>query len=318
MNNPEIKSLPIGVRVFPAPIYAEGNTRARKDWCRPAGMLVIHTEGGDDAAQKLLLGSARLIVDGQCVEECLFHGVLSKSALRTVKKYVEYHASETCARGVKQLRVLNLREFNKAFYDLAYKARYLVVGSNLPFHLSRLAFASAPARGFFAGGFSLGLWVYRDKKRRERLNSFRPRICIKYIDNKRAFISFTARNRPDKEDLIPEGSATGEPQPGYIFPGYFLDLRTLAFALTDEVYSVAGACEAFGVEYENESDPSHNVITKEYIDALRRTVAASSELAVKLFDEVAKHPIGLPPTLAFSPASLGKAYLRAMGIEVTL
>jgi hypothetical protein len=318
MKNPEIKSLPIGVRVFPAPVYAEGNARSKKSWQRPEGMLVIHTEGSDDAVQKLLLGSARLIITGKCVEECLFHGVLAKSALRKLNQYVEHHGAEIDAGGVKQLRLLNLREFNKAFYDLAYKARCLVVGSNLPFQLPRLAFYSASARGFFARGFSLGLWTYRDKKGRERLNSFRPRLCIKYIDNKRAFIGFTARNSPEKADLIPAGSTTGEPKAGYIFPGHFLDLRTLAFALTDEVYSLEGACEAFGVEYAKESVPFQSEITKEYIHAIRRTVAASSELAVKLLDELAKHPIDLPPTQAFSPASIGKAYLRAMGIETTL
>lgn len=318
MKNPEIKSLPIGVRVFPAPVHIDANIRLKKGWQQPEGMLVIHTEGSDDAAQRLLLGSARLIIAGECVEEYLFHGVLGKTTLRTLKKYKEQQAAEMELKDVKQLRLLNLREFNKVFYDLAYKARCLVVGSNLAFQLPRLAFYSAPARGFFSGGFSLGLWTYRDKKGRERLNSFRPRLCVKYIDNKRAFIGFTACNSPNKEDLIPEESATGEPQAGYIFPGHFLDLRTLAFALTNEVYSLEGACQAFGIEYAKQSFLFQSVITKQYIHAIRRTVAASSELAVKLLAELAKHPIDLPPTQAFSPASIGKTYLRAMGIETTL
>jgi hypothetical protein len=317
MKNPEIKSLPIGVRVFPAPVHTEENIRLRKGWQQPEGMLVIHTEGTDDAVQKLLLGSARLIIAGKCVEEYLFHGALAKTVRRNLEKYVEHHAAETTA-GDPKLQLLTRREFVKVFYDLAYKARCLVVGSNLPFQLPRLAFYSASARGFFARGFSLGLWTYRDKKGRERLNSFRPRLCIKYIDNKRAFIGFTARNSPEKADLIPAWSTTGEPKAGYIFPGHFLDLRTLAFALTDEVYSLEGACEAFGVEYAKESVLFQSVITKDYIHAIRRTVAASSELAVKLLDELAKHPIDLPPIQAFSPASIGKAYLRAMGIETTL
>src|SRR6185437_14650306 len=141
------------------------------------------------------------------------------------------------------------REFLKLFYDLAYKARCLVVGFNLPQHLSALAFNSVPARGLFAGGFSLGLWSYIDEKGRERPNSFRPRICIKHVDRKRAFIGFTARNSPDEVDLIPEGSPSGEPQPGYRFPGHFLDLRTLAFALADEVFLLDAACRAFGVSH---------------------------------------------------------------------
>jgi hypothetical protein len=307
MKNPEIKSLPIGVRVFPAPAVVDVNTRSKKQWQQPEGMFVIHTRS--DAAQKLLIGSYQLVVGGQTLEEGLFHENLSKPGRQALRDYV---ASRFAENG-DQIRLLTRREFLKVFFDLAYKARCLIVASNLPVHLSRLAFNFTPARGFFAGGFSLGFWTYRDKHGRERLNGFRPRICIKYIDNKRAFIGFTGRNSPDEEDLIPEGSATGEAQPGYIFPGHFLDLRTLAFALTDEVYSLEAACAAFGVEYAREP----TVTPEAYIQDIRRTVGASSELAVKLLDELANHPIGLPPTQAFSPVSIGKAYLRAMGIEST-
>ena len=58
----------------------------------------------------------------------------------------------------------------------------------------------------------------------------------------------------------------------------------------------------------------HGIVTKTYIDYNRRDVQATSELAVKLLAEYAKHPINLQPTKAYSPASIGKAYLRAMGI----
>jgi len=309
MTNPEIKSLPIGVRVFPAPAVVDGNMRSKKPWQLPEGMLVFHTVARNDAAQKLLMGSYQLIVGGHTLEEGLFYENLSKPGRQALKDYVASYSADSG----DQILLLNRREFLKVFFELAYKARCLVIASNLPFHLSRLAFNSAPARGYFAGGFSLGLWTYRDKNDRERLNGFRPRICIKYIDNKRAFTGFTARNSPDPEDLIPDGSPCGEPEPGYRFPGYFLDLRTLAFALTDEVYSFEAACEAFGVEYARE--PA--LVPEEYIADIRRTVVASAELAAKLLVELAKHPIALPPTQAFSPASLGKAYLRAMGIEGT-
>jgi hypothetical protein len=116
-------------------------------------------------------------------------------------------------------------------------------------------------------------------------------------------------------DLIPEGSLSGEFKPGYKFPGHFLDLRTIAFALTDEPYSLEGACEAFGVEHGKQRALRHGVISAEYVDYNRRDVLATSELAVKLIHELARHPIALPPTYAFSPASIGKGYLRAMGID---
>lgn len=150
------------------------------------------------------------------------------------------------------------------------------------------------------------------------MNGFRPRICVKYIDNKRSLIGFTARNSPDQVDLIPEGSPSGKPQPGYKFPGHFLNLRTLAFALTDEGYSLEAACEAFGVETRKPQSVGLSVITKEYIDDIRRDVLAMSELTVKLIGEFAKHPIPVSPTHALSPAAVGKGYLKATRIKPIL
>jgi hypothetical protein len=126
-------------------------------------------------------------------------------------------------------------------------------------------------------------------------------------------IGFTARLGIDKEDLIPEDSETGSPEDGYKFPGHFLDLRTLAFALTDRGHSLKSACEAFGVEHPKKSASEHGVVTPEYVDYNRRDVLATSELAVKMLEEYDRHPIALPVTQAFSPASIGKSYLRAMG-----
>ena len=148
----------------------------------------------------------------------------------------------------------------------------------------------------------------------EQSHRFRPSICIKHIDSKRALKGFTGRQKPDDVDLIPEGSASGKPEEGYIFRGHFLDLRTLAFALTDRGYTLAGACEAFGVEHGKQTVKRHGIVTKKYVDYNRRDVLATAELAAKLLEEYDKHPIDLQATKAYSPASIGKAYLRAMGI----
>src|SRR5208282_2743003 len=139
---------------------------------------------------------------------------------------------------------------------------------------------AAPARGRFAGGFSLGLWSYLEESGEECANHYRPRIGIKHIDSKRALIGFTSRNKPDKTDLIPEGSPSGRPEPGYIFRGHFLDLRTLAFALTDRGYSLEQACKASGVEHGKQKMDRHGIVTEEYIDYNRRDVLATAELAV--------------------------------------
>jgi hypothetical protein len=267
----------------------------------------------------LTFGSYRLIEHGRCLEENLFCGDdLPQGERRILEHYAATHCMDTNDGVDRKLRCLSRHEFVERLFLYAYRARFLLVGFNLPFDLSRVAYDFTMARGRFTGGFSLGLWSYLDKGGRQRANQFRPRIGIKQIDSKRALKGFTARNSPDEIDLIPEGSATGRAERGYIFRGHFLDLRTLAFALTDRGYTLEAACEAFGVEHGKQRVERHGVITKEYIGYNRRDVLATAELAVKVLEEYDKHPIELQATKAYSPASIGKSYLRTMGIEPVL
>lgn len=319
MSNRKPDSLPIAVRVYPKPKTTEERSLSRRPWRRPRAMLVFDTETRTDATQRLTFGSYRFIIAGRCLEEGLFYGDdLPEKDRRVLESYVATHKPDVVEEGFQRLRLLTRREFVNRLYQAAYKGRCLLVGFNLPFDLSRIARDFTSARGRFAGGFSLGLWSYIDKAGREHGNPHRPRVCIKQIDSKRALKGFTARHKPDRTDLIPEGSLSGEPEQAYKFRGHFLDLRTLAFALTDKGYSLEAACEAFGVEHRKQRAARHGEVTEEYIDYNRRDVLATSELALKLLGEYSKHPIALQATKAYSPASIGKAYLRAMGIEPIL
>ena len=241
---------------------------------------------------------------------------LSDDQMQVLRKYVKEHRADTDNRS--PLKLVTCKDFLKKFFASAYKTRSLVVGFNLPFDLSRLGFDVTTARGEFAGGFSLGLWTYTDKTGRERPDPNRPRITIKHTDSKRARISLTARKSPDQDDLIPEGSKDGKAQKGYRFRGNFLDLRTLAFALTDRGHSLKSACETFGVVRGKLDAAEHGNITEAYLDYNRRDVEATASLAVKLLEEFDRHPIPLHVTRASSPASLGKAYLKSMGITPIL
>jgi hypothetical protein len=282
-------------------------------------MLVIHTAGRSGSTQKLATGIYRMIVRGRCVEEGLFYADdLSRRELQVLKDYVVRYNVDAAPGDDQRLRLVTRREFLDLFFQMAYKARCLVVGFRLSADISRLSFGCSPARGFYVGGFSFCLWSYKDTRGRERANGFRPRICVKHIDNNRSLLGFTARNSPDQVDLIPEGSPSGKPQAGYRFRGHFLDLRTLAFALTDEGYSLEAACEAFGIEHRTEHPVRHRAISNQHINGVRSDVLAMSELSAKLVGELAQHPISVPPTYAFSPASIGKGYLRAMGIKPIL
>jgi hypothetical protein len=310
--------LPIALRVYP-----EGEDFERKDRSRKSppprsdAMLVFDTETRVDAAQRLTFGSYRFIVAGMCLEEGLFYGDdLPEKDRKVLEAYISTHKANT-VDGL-MLRLLTRSDFVDRLYLSAYKGRCLLIAFNWPFDISHVAFDFARARGRFSGGFSLGLWSYKDTAERERRHSFRPRVGVKQIDSKRALKGFTARNEPDRTDLIPEGSRTGKPKAGYIFRGHFLDLRTLAFALTDRGYTLYDACEDFGVEHPKIRVERHGVVTEEYINYNRRDVLATSELAVKLLEEYDRHPISLQVTKAYSPASIGKAYLREMGIKAIL
>jgi hypothetical protein len=279
-------------------------------------MLVFDTETRTDSTQRLTFGSYRFIVSGKCLEEGLFYADdLPDKDRQILNQYVATHMADAAK---KKLLLVTRRQFLSKFFQAAYKGRCLLVGFNLPFDLSRIAHDGTAARGRFAGGFSLGMWTYIDKAGHERPHQYRPRIGIKQIDSKRHLIGFTACNDPDKSALIPEGSETGEPEAGYKFRGHVLDLRTLAFALTDRGYSLEKACEAFGVEHGKQKAHKHGILSEEYIDYNRRDVLVTFELAVKLLEEYDKHPITLQPTRAYSPASIGKAYLRAMEIKPVL
>jgi len=300
--------LAVAIRVFPALKRAE-QRRTNKVWRLPRAMLVFDTETQTDEAQRLTFGSYRFFVDNELHEEGLFY---ADDLPAKDRKTLEGYVAEKNRRGT-HLLLLNRRKFLKKFYKAVYKGRALLVGFNLPFDLSRIAIAGRPARGRFAGGFSLALWSYI-KNGIEKPDPHRPSVGVKHIDSKRALKGFTARFGADLSDLIPEDSATGGPEKGYKFRGHLLDLRTLAFAMTDRAYSLDSACRGFGVQHGKQHVARHGVVTKKYIDYNRRDVQATSELAVKLLAEYAKHPINLQPTKAYSPASIGKAYLQAMGI----
>lgn len=277
------------------------------------------TETRVDVTQRLTFGSYRFIKDGDCLTECLFSADdLNESERDVLAAYVSINRADVADQGITRLELLSRSAFLKRFFRLAYKGRVLVINFNTPFDVSRIAVNIKPARGKFAGGFSLGLWTYRDASNRERHHQQRPRIAIKHIDSKRALIRFTGRSRADPEDLIPDDSETGAVQQGYRFHGHFLDLRTLAFALTDRGHSLESASEAFQVEDPKIRVTTHGMVTPDYIDYSRRDVLATAELATKLLEEYDRHPIGLPVTRALSPAAIGKSYLRAMGIPPVL
>jgi len=282
-------------------------------------VLIFDTETTTDPTQRLTFGCYRFGEwrrDGSLAirEEGVFYDDAlpdtDPGGYAMLCDFAAHHNPETT--GFYRNRSLALRtrrDFLDSVLWPAIQADALIVGFNLPFDLSRLASDVSPARGQHQGGFSFVLWQYTNPKTGEiQEHQFRPRIRVTQIDSKRARIDTTQ----------PNGRPTGRNGKPITYRPGFLDLRTLAFALTDRGHSLRSACTAFGVE-QGKSDPGvHGQMTADYIAYARQDVKATGLLLEALRANYDRHPIELDPCRAMSPASIAKAYYRAMGITPRL
>ena len=328
--------LPIALRAYtelPAPDQpAKGKPKRKRPSGRPSAsyVLVLDPETSIDCSQHLTFGSGRFyrstltpsgLVKLSCLEEGVFYAdelpKVDPDGYQVLCDYAPEHEPATDPAATDAafgLRLYSRREFLRRFHLAAWKARATVVCFNFPFDISRLAFLWGTARvGRFAGGFSFALFDYNAAPGEPRENHFRPRVTIKSIDSKRALKGFAAPSEIDAVDRVPEGSTDGKPDADYVFRGHMLDLRTLAFSLTDSGHTLESACEAFDVPYTKRKH-EHGLITPTYIDYNREDVEATARLYEALMSEFGRHPIPLQATKAYSPASMGKSNLKAMGI----
>ncbi|GAA0411822.1 hypothetical protein [Streptomyces luteireticuli] len=308
--------LPVAVRAW--------TDRPRDErWSRPVAapghILVIDTETTTDDRQALTFGAwrycARTERGWSTVGEGLFYAddlpQRDPDGYAALRQYALTHEADVdlfCLEREPDWR-LSLMSRSEFIEEWFWRCGYLghggpepaeIVMFNAPFDLSRLACGAAEARGKnFGGGFSLLMWERQPDTGKDA--PFRPRVAMKSIDGKRALKGFT-RFESGKE-----------------FRGHFLDLRTLVFSLTGESHSLDSACRAFGVEQGKVKAPhEHGRITPEYIDYCRRDVEATTELHHKVTEEFDRHPVVMQSTHAYSPASIAKAYLSAMGMTPIL
>jgi hypothetical protein len=277
--------------------------RSLPNW--PRKVLIIDTETTIDATQKLTFGAYRQLrltsAGYQCVEEGLFHADdLDAQQCDLLKRYIE-DPKNLPGIEVKmfpprsRLPLMNRSVFVERVFWKAIQKAGMVVGFNLPFDLSRLAIKASPSD---KGGWSFIL-SYRKNRTTGVMEPYpeRPRIVIKSLDSKMAFIGLSSIRHPDE---WPRETR-------------FLDLRTLGHALRDRSYNLEGACEAFHVQGKMKHKPTGRVTIKE-INYCREDVRATASLLKAMKKEFDPHPIDLRPDKAYSPASIAKAYLDAMGI----
>src|SRR5215218_8065212 len=308
------RSLSAAVRAWTEP--RKERSQRRKHRAVPVRhLLVFDTETTIDETQALLFGAFRYCrIDGTTVttvaEGLIYADDLPESnpaGYATLRGYAASHKADVDLTYLAvepnwELQLVSRTEFvDRWLWHVGYphnnrRDPATIVAFNAPFDLSRIAVDVTEARADMYGGFSFILWQDEEGKPAP----WRPWLTIKSLDSKRAFKEFRKLERGAND-----------------FTGQLLDLLTLVSVLTGASHSLESACQTFGVPGKAPT-PQLGLITEEAIDYCRQDVAATTGLHEAVAGEYGTHPINVPATFAYSPASLAKGYLRAMGIQPRL
>src|SRR5208337_1834553 len=298
---------------------------AASDW-----VLVFDCESRTTPDQRLRFGAYQLRYKGQVWERGAFYEpeVLAPDELSVLRQCI---ADEEAQSNGERICLRTRAEFvDEIFYRSGYAVGAQIVGFNLPFDLSRLAIRYASARAvtpprtekeleagapkkepnrITAGGFSL------------RLSEDWPPVIVKHLSQRSAFIRVAGARRQKElnagqDQAEDSDDDTGEEPDEQRGPdrGYFVDVKTLAGALTSKSHSLASLSTLLKVPTpKEESDEHGEVLTPEYVGYALRDVQTTWEC----FDALARRfaTFGLSDTGLYdlySEASLGKAYLRTM------
>ena len=279
----------------------------------PERILCFDCETLVDATQKLNFGAYRIckLLAGRylCEEEGLFYADdLPATKRKVLEAYLrdEYANIEAKSFTAKiNLRLRSRCEFVEKVFYKAILLENMIVGFNLPFDLSRIAYDWGISED---GGWTLALsqWFNRKTKAWQE-HPYRPRIVYKALNSKTALIHSTRARRSSKQSE--EGKFKLWSQ------GRFLDVRTLLWALQNKSYSLRSAGKAFKLQNQKISHEPTGDVTKEEIDYCRGDVRST----VEILNSVAKveydlHPIANHPDQLYSPASVAKGYMERLAI----
>lgn len=258
--------------------------------------VVFDTETTTDPAQSLRLGAYQVRHGDALFEAGLFCPAEGLSAAE--RATLAAFASE-------RVKVRELADFIEGvLLRFGYELGGQIVGFNLPFDISRLAMDHGEARGSLRGGFSFKLSARTD----------RPRLRVKHLSRHAALIDFAM---PGKQDT-PRGMR-GRGLKAAAHRGYFVDVATLARALTARGFTLAGLCAFLETETRKQETSDHGAaLTADYLAYAQMDVQATWECFRALRDRLAQHGLSKPPHRILSEASLGKAYLEAMGVRPLL
>lgn len=289
--------LQIALRAYARPVkQAQGHWKSESKIGFSEYRLIFDTETTVGTSQRFRVGSYQVYKGTRLHTQGFFHDpqAFSSDELDLLTEYASQH----------RYAVLTKDGFiEKVFLRYVYELHALCIGFNLPFDIARIArrHNTAKKRGM-RGGFSFCLSE----------NRAWPYIVVKHLNSRMARIKFavpwkqkTPRSRRKKGDSMP------------VHPGYFVDVRTLASALLSGSWSLETLADHLKTEHRKlETDEHGESLTECYLEYLAQDVQATWECFVKLHARYAGYGLaGTPVNHIYSEASLGKAYLRQMGIR---
>jgi hypothetical protein len=283
----------------------------------PEYVLVFDTETTlDPQQQSLLFGFYRVCqLQGNsyhCIEEGILHADdLRPDYLAVITRYARVSSSEVINTDYdERIQIYNRSGFVERMLFDAIKTKSLIVAFNAPWDISRLAVGHRVSRN---RGWTLILSQRISRKTGElEPNPERPCMRVTSKDSKAAFFSLTKPIRPEEWPTYKVGNKTR-------IVCRVLDLHTLGWALFNEQYSLKSTCAARHTKNQKFDHEPTGTVTSEELEYCRQDVRCTVDVLNSLKQEFDRHPVNkhrieLYPDKAVSPASVGKAYLRAMGI----
>jgi hypothetical protein len=254
---------------------------------------------GQDDFTLSLMGESYVNED-RLMERGIFYaedGTLTPDELKLLKRYALYQG----------LVCRSLSDFIDFLYTWGLYRNALIVGANLPFDVSRIASHVGKARKGYLGGFSLRLC--RCVEDGNKACWRHPDIQVKHNRTHQAFYkcvqAYRNGKQTSKDKNIPPRSMR------------FLDIETTAKALLGASTNVSleALSELLNTEHKKHTSDEHGtILTESYLEYAVTDTTATYEVYAALRNLWKEHGLSTPLEKLYSEASVGKAYLKELGI----
>jgi hypothetical protein len=258
--------------------------------------IIFDVETTIDAAQSLRFGVCQIRKGETLNRTVLFHADgISQSDLQVLSRYA----------ADRKLELMSVDMFRTTiFLKVGFWGNAAIVGFNLPFDIARIALSHGEARGPFRGGFSFALSPYKSE----------PHVRVKHLSASAALIDFAKPgDQPTGSGMRNRGFREEHNR------GYFFDVKTIAMALTSRKHSLKSLADFLKVPTQKQTTEEHGgPLTEAYIDYACADVQSTWECYSELRRMYQDHGLNTPLHKILSEASIGKAYLKQMGIAPLL